>query len=183
MKKIFPLVASMLLLASCSGGAATSSSTPAASPSAEATSSKEASEESSTSANFVLTSLADSEIYIDFNFTTAPEGLSVKIGDTTLTASGKVKMTKGFTYEIGGAFGETNYIYNIVDTGLAAAGGASTGLNAEKSKELLDKYLKKFSSGDYYEYRIYICLTDQARGWSKTMPGVDDTLKNFTPVD
>ena len=183
MKKLFPLVASMLLLASCSGGAATSSSTPAASSSIETTSSKEASEESSASTNFVLTSLADSEIYIDFNFAKAPEGLSVKIGDTTLTASGKVKMTKGFTYEIGGAFGETNYIYHIVDTGSSAAGGASSGLNAEKSKELLDKYLKKFSSGDYYEYRIYICLTDQASGWSKTMPGVDATLKNYTPAD
>ena len=183
MKKLFPLVVSMLLLASCSGGATTSSFTPTAS-SAEATSSKEASEESSASTNFVLTSLADSEIYIDFNFAKAPEGLSVKIGDTTLTASGKVKMTKGFTYEIGGAFGEANYIYHIVDTGVsAAAGGASNSINAEKAKELLDRYLKKFSSGDYYEYRIYICLTDQASGWSKTMPGVDATLKNYTPAD
>ena len=173
MKKLLPFVASILLLAACGGNNPAPAATTSVEPSVEASTA-----EASPAAKYVLTFLEDSELYVDFNFTNAPKDLSVKVGETTLTASGKAKMAKDFTYEFQGEITEEMYAYTVIDTGDMASGSAASKLVGEKATTLITNYLKNFSERTY-EYRIYLCLTDKANGWSKTLPGVDETLKAY----
>ena len=170
MKKLLPLMACLMLLTAC--GANNNSSKAAEQSSAPTASSTPAD-------NHKLTFLEDGEIYIDFNFNTAPAGLSIKIGDTTLTASGKAKMSKDFTYEINGTFAASVNIYSIVDTGEAASANKADGMDAEVVKSRIETYFGNYSSKQY-EYRIYFCLSDKANGWSTTLPGVDETIKSYS---
>ena len=174
MKKFIPLIASLLILASCGGKGsnADASSQPAGGESSAA-------EPSSAKEEVKLTFLEPGEIYIDLNFESAPTGLSVKIGDQTLTSSGKVKMTQDFNYEIEGVFTNSVNVYHIIDTGSARSVGASNGLDAEVALERIGQYLSNFASKQY-EYRVYFCLSDKDKGWSKDLAGVDEILTAYT---
>lgn len=176
MKKFFPALASMMLLASCAGAPATTSHATGLSTPEETTS-----QETTSAAEYVLTFLENGELYIDFNFTTAPEGLSIKIGDNVVTASGKVKMTKDFAYEVKGTFAEKVNVYYVADLGGAASAGKSEGRDGDTVTDYLNKMLKNFSERQY-EYRLYLCLSDKANGWSTTLPGVDETIKKYAPT-
>ena len=176
MKKFLPLVASLMLLAACGGAnqpQGGSPSQPQASDSEPAATSSQASEE------YKMTFLQNSEIYIDFNFNEAPEGLSIKIGNTTLTASGKATMSQNFTYEVNGTFSKALNVYYAIDTGGANAAGALNGLDAEMVKTRLGQYFDNFKQRQY-QYRIYFCLTDKENGWSKTLAGVDEIIRSKT---
>ena len=173
MKKILPLLASIMLLSACgAGGTSTSGS---ASSSSEPTSSS-----SSSKNEHFLTFLNDGELYIDFNFDNAPEGLSIKIGDTTLTAPGKVTMSKDFTYQVSGTFANSINIYSVIDANGSKGVGKGEGIDSEIAKERIERYLGNYSSKQY-GYRIYFCLSDKASGWSKTLPGVDEAIRNYSP--
>lgn len=173
MKKFIPLMAALLLLSACGGssGGETSVSSSQGGDSSISQQSSGATEE------YKLTFLNNAEIYIDFNFQTAPAGLAIKIGDQTLTSSGVAKMSKDFTYEVLGEFTAPINFYHIVDTGVATACGVGEGVDAEVAKERVGRYLGSFASR-LSEYRIYFCLSDQARGWSKTLANVDGLLSS-----
>ena len=175
MKKLIPLFATMLLLASCGTAGNTSTVTP------ESKALESQSVESvAPTTNYVLTFLEDGELYIDMNFDKAPEGFSVKIGETTLTASGKVKMTKDFEFKVNGTFTDAMNIYNVVDTGAGAAAGKANGVDADQIEGMAGRYLTNFSQKQY-GYRCYLCFTDKENGWSTTLPGVDETIKKYSP--
>ena len=174
MKKLIPLMAALLLLSACGGssGGETSVSSSQGGDSSISEQSSGATEE------YKLTFLNNAEIYVDFNFAAAPAGLAIKIGDQTLTSSGKVKMSKDFTYEVLGEFTAPLNLYHIVDTGIATACGAGEGIDAEVAKERVGRYLGNFAAKQY-EYRVYFCLSDQTRGWSKTLANVNELLSSY----
>ena len=174
MKKIFPFVASLLLLASCGSASSPSSSAQQSQKTAEQTSEPTP----SSVTNNVLTFLNDGEIYIDFNFSKAPEGLAIKIGEQTLTTSGKVKMSQNFTYEVSGTFDEKLNVYQVIDTGGAVSAGKGEGVDPAVIQSRIERYLKNFSEKQY-GYRIYFCISDQASGWSKTLEGVDKAMTKY----
>ena len=178
MKKLIPLVASLLLLAACGGNGGSAAPTPSSEPTVSSAPAQESSE-ATQSVTHYLPFLDDGEIYVDINFDKAPEGLSVKVGETTFTSSGKTKMTQNFTYAVTGTFTEKMNIYYLIDAGGPLGGGAKEGYDADGVKEIIEKYLKNFSEKQY-EYRVYLCLSDKANGWSKTLEGVDQGLKGFT---
>ena len=172
MKRFIPLIASLMILASCGGGSQGGSQNPGASSNPpQQTSSQQG-------ASHKLTFIEDGEIYIDFNFDNPPAGLSIKIGDSTLTAAGKAKMSKDFTYEVKGTFAASMNIYYAIDTGEARSAGKFEGIDAEVLQERIGRYISNFASKQY-EYRIYFCLSDKTNGWSKTLAGVDETIKEF----
>lgn len=172
MKKIIPLIATMLLMTAC-GNSQTSTST------SQGGSEASQQESSSQQAGPTLSFLQPSEIYVDFNFTTAPEGLSVKIGDTVLTAPGKATMTQGFTYEVKGTFAGKVSIYHAIDAGDGVvSGGKAENKDAGEVATLASNYLGNFANKQY-DKRIYFCLTDQVGGWSKTLAGVNDILRGL----
>ena len=172
MKKFLPLIASLLLLGACGSSNPSSSSTPSSQPSSSSSSS-----ESSSAKERFLTFLSDGELYIDFNFENAPEGLSIKVGDTTLTSSGKVTMSENFTYEVTGTFVNPINIYSVIDANGAKGTGKGEGHDAEIAKDRIERYLSNYSRSQY-QYRVYFCLSDQPSGWSKTLPGVDGALRS-----
>ena len=167
MKRLLPILSAMLLLASCGASPASSSAT--------GLSTEEKTDTASETVKNTLTFLDNGEIYVDFNFETAPEGLSIKVGDTELTASGKAKMAQGFKYEVKGTFANPVHFYVIVDSGDFVATPISPNTAADKVEAEAKKYLANFASNQY-EYRVYFCLTDKTSGWSKTLPGVNETL-------
>ena len=172
MKKILPLLASLLMLAACG-----QTNTQDASKQEPAETSQAA--ETSATTNYKLTFLEDAEIYVDFNFTNKPEGLTVKVGNVELTESGKAKMTKGFDYEVGASFVNPINIYHIVDTGSAVSVGKSEGVDAEVASQRIGRYLENFANTQY-GYRVYFCLSDKANGWSTTLPGVNESMNSNT---
>lgn len=168
MKKFLPLIATMLLLTAC--GTSTNPSQPTSTSGDPAT--------SAAKDEHFLTFLSDKEIYIDFNFDNKPEGLSIKIGDTTLTESGKATMSKDISFQVNGTFTNSINIYHVTDAGGSKAAGKAEGLDADQAKTKIENYLEKFFNKQY-EYRVYFCLSDKASGWSKTLPGVDGALKSY----
>ena len=171
--KFLPLLASLMFVTACGQTNASQSQAPAQDPSSATQQSQQVQEE------YKLTFLQNAEIYIDFNFTNAPAGLAIKIGETTLTASGKATMTKDFTFEVQGTFTNKINIYHVIDTGTARSAGKGEGMDAAVAKERIERYISNFSSKQY-EYRIYFCLSDKANGWSTTLPGVDEAIKEYT---
>lgn len=169
MKKLLPLLASVLLLTACGNNPSTSSGTSNTSIEPPSVTSE---------VSHVLTFLNDGEIYIDFNFQNAPEGLAIKVGETTLSASGKATMSQNFTFEVSGTFANSLNIYYCIDANGSVGGGKSNGVDAEIVKDRIDRYLTNFSSRQY-EYRVYFCLSDQENGWSKTLEGVDGAMRSF----
>lgn len=170
MKKFFPLVASLLLLASCSESNVINSSDSSISQTSEQTS-------VSISKN-VLTFLEDGELYIDLNLTSIPEGFSIKINDKTLTATGKVTMTKDFTSQVNGTLEAPIYIYRIEDTGGVLGQGGGKVSDTANPVEMISAYLTRYAKR-LYESRIYLCITDKEKGWDKTLAGVDASLSIF----
>lgn len=169
MKKLLPLMASLLLLGACS-----TTDVPDSKP-------KDTSEQSiatSVDTHF-LTFLEDGEIYVDLNFDNAPAGLSIKIGDTTLTASGKATMTKDFAFEVAGTFVNPINIYSVVDANGVKGVGKGEGFDAEIAKNRIEQYLGNYSRAQSGN-RVYFCLSDKANGWSKTLPGVDEAIKSYS---
>ena len=169
MKRFLPLLASILLLTACEINSSTSTPTSISSEPASQTSQK----------TDVLTFLNDGEIYIDLNFDNAPQGLSLKIGNTTVTESGKATMSKDFAFELNGTFGDSVNIYYVVDTKGSAAAGKSEGVDGDRAKSMIERYFANYASKQY-EYRVYFCLSDKASGWSKTLPGVDETIRSYS---
>ena len=174
MKRLLPILSAMLLLASCGGTPAESKPT-GLSTEESRVSAEGKGDTTSEPAKSTLTFLENGEIYVDFNFETAPEGLSIKVGETELSASGKAKMAQGFKYEVKGTFANPVYFYVIVDSGDFVATPTSPNTAADKVEAEAKKYLANFASNQY-EYRVYFCLTDKTSGWSKTLPGVNETL-------
>ena len=172
MKKLITLMASLLLLTACGGSGSGEASTPAGDSSAPAQSSAQQDEHK-------LTFLEDGEIYIDFNFDNKPTDLAIRIGETTLTASGKAKMTKDFSYEIKGAFTASVNMYHAIDANGSTSAGKGEGIDAEAVAERANRYLGNFASKQY-GYRVYFCLSDKANGWSKDLAGVDEIIKSYT---
>lgn len=173
MKKLIPLMAALLLLSACGGSSGETSVS-----SSQGGDSSISQQSSGATEEYKLTFLNNAEIYVDFNFQTAPAGLAIKIGDQTLTSSGKVTMSKDFTYEVLGEFTAPINLYHIVDTGVATSCGFGEGVDAEVAKERVGRYLGNFASKQY-GYRVYFCLSDQARGWSKTLANVDGLLSSY----
>ena len=176
MKKLIPLVASLLLLASC-GNEGSITPPPSSAPVSSAPAQE--SSEATQLVTHYLSFLEDGEIYVDLNFDKAPEGLSVKIGETTFTSSGKAKMTQNFTYAVTGTFTEKMNIYYLIDAGAPLGGGIKEGYDADGVQSIIERYLKNFSEKQY-GYRVYLCLSDKASGWSKTLEGVDQGLKGLS---
>lgn len=172
MKRLLPLLASILLLTAC--GANSSTSTPASISSEPASQTSQTSQKTN-----VLAFLNDGEIYIDLNFDNAPQGLSLKIGNTTVTESGKATMSKDFAFELNGTFGNSVNIYYVVDAKGSAAAGKSEGVDGDQAKSMIERYFANYASKKY-EYRVYFCLSDKASGWSKTLPGVDETIRSYS---
>lgn len=169
MKRFLPLLASILLLAAC--GTNSSTSTPASISSEPASQTSQKTD--------VLTFINDGEIYIDFNFDNAPQGLSLKIGNTTVTESGKATMSKDFAFELNGTFGDSVNIYYVIDAKGSASAGKSEGVDGDRAKSMIERYFANYASKQY-EYRVYFCLSDKASGWSKTLPGVDGTIRSYS---
>ena len=177
MKKFIPIVASVLLLAACGGNPETSKATGVSTT--EESRATGLTTVESTAETATLTFLEPGEIYIDLNFEKAPEGLAVKIGSDTLTASGKVKMSKDFTYSVEGTFADKVNVYHVVDLGAGVvSAGKSEGRDGATATEFLGRLFKNFSERQY-EYRIYLCLSDKASGWSKTLDGVDAAIQRY----
>ena len=174
MKKLLPLIAATLLLASCGGASSPSSqsqpSEPASEPETSITSDAYAAQ---------MTFLQDGEMYLDFNFKTRPAGFSVKINGNEVTESSKIKMSKDFTFEITCEYEGTINIYRINEiNGTGVSAGGASNQEAAKAKDFLDKLFKNVSERQY-EYRFYICFSDQDKGWSKSLAGVDSILQNY----
>ena len=177
MKRLLPILSAMLLLASCGGTPDGSKPTGLSTEESRATglSTEGKGDTTSEPAKSTLTFLENGEIYVDFNFETAPEGLSIKVGETELSTSGKAKMGQNFEYDIKGTFAKPVNFYVIVDSGDFVATPTSPNTAADKVAEEAKKYLGNFAKNQY-EYRVYFCLTDQTSGWSKTLAGVNETL-------
>ena len=175
MKKMIPLLASMLLLAACTNSPSTPSKTASTQENSETTTVV------TSQSQVALTFLEEGEIYVDFNFDAAPVGLSIKIGDSTLTSSGKAKMTQNFEYAVNGTFDKPMNVYRVVDTDGAVSAAKSEGYDANGVKTYLERNLANFAEKQY-GYRIYLCLSDKASGWSKTLPGVDESIKKYAPT-
>ncbi|MBQ2070422.1 MAG: hypothetical protein II467_05785, partial [Bacilli bacterium] len=69
---------------------------------------------------------------------------------------------------------------NVVDTGAGAAAGKANGVDADQIEGMAGRYLSNFSQKQY-GYRCYLCFTDKENGWSTTLPGVDETIKKYSP--
>ena len=175
MKKLFPLTAALLLLASCtaptsSSQAPTSSSTPASSSEAP----------SSSAASVQLDFLQAGEIYIDLNFANgAPEGFAIKMGNAVITETGKYQLSATNTVTIEGEFDKKLNFYSAIETASGSTSGSiGQGIDPEGYADYCKKKMDNFNS-KFNEGRVYACFSDQDRGWSKTLHNVDKIITSL----
>ena len=176
MKKLFPITAALLLLASC--GAPTSSSQAPASSSQEPSSSSEAS--ASSTAAVKLDFLQAGEMYIDLNFANgAPEGFAVKMGNAVITETGKYQLSATNTVTIEGEFDKKLNFYSAIETASGATSGSiGQGIDPEGYANYCKKKMESLNSR-FSDGRVYVCFSDQERGWSKTLNNVDKIITSL----
>ena len=172
MKKLFPIAAALLLLASC--GAPSSSQAPASS-SQEPSSSSEAS--SSSAASVQLDFLQAGEMYIDLNFANgAPEGFAIKMGNAVITETGKYQLSATNTVTIEGEIDKKLNFYSAIETASGATSGSiGQGIDPEGYADYCKKKMESLNSR-FSDGRVYVCFSDQESGWSKTLHNVDKII-------
>lgn len=173
MKKLFPIAAALLLLASC--GAPSSSQAPASS-SQEPSSSSEA--PSSSAASVQLDFLQAGEMYIDLNFANgAPEGFAIKMGNAVITETGKYQLSATNTVTIEGEFDEKLNFFSAIEKTASGAtyGSIGRGIDPEAYADYCKKKMESLNS-QFSDDRVYVCFSDQESGWSKTLHNVDKII-------
>ena len=173
MKKLFPITAALLLLASCT---APTSSSQASSSSVAPASSSEASA-SSAAASVQLDFLQAGEMYIDLNFANgAPEGFAIKMGNAVITETGKYQLSATNTVTIEGEFAKKLNFYSAIETASGATSGSiGQGIDPEGYADYCKKKMESLNSR-FSDGRVYVCFSDQENGWSKTLHNVDKII-------
>ena len=124
-----------------------------------------------------MTTINEGEIYFDFNLSTPIEGLKIKTATKEYVA-GKQTYEKNTTYTFEGTSTTKYNVYEAIESGGVYQSSKSEGITTEGLKSIVERHLNAYSKSDS-NYRIYFCITDTAKGWSKTIPGVDDIITKF----
>ena len=180
MKKALLLLAlPFLFLTACDGGNnSNSGTTPKTDPSPSQTDPEPSTPSTPTVTTTYMTTINEGDIYFDFNFTTPIEGFKIKVGDTEITQSGNHTLQKNQTYTVEGNPTIKYNIYEAIESGGVYQSSKSEGVTTEGLKSIVERHLNTYSAKNS-NYRIYFCITDTAKGWSKTIPGVDDIITKF----
>lgn len=124
-----------------------------------------------------MTTINEGEIYFDFNLSTPIEGLKIKTATKDYVV-GKQTYEKNTTYTFEGTSTAKYNVYEAIESGGVYQSSKSEGITTEGLKSIVERHLNAYSKSDS-NYRIYFCITDTAKGWSKTIPGVDDIITKF----
>ena len=175
-KALLLLVLPLLFVAACNSNNNTNSGT---TPKTDPTPSTDPEPTPTPVATTKMTTIGLNEIYFDFNFTTPIEGFKIKVGNEEYTTSGKQTLKKNETYVFEGTPSKAYNIYSAIESNGVTNGSASTGVSVDGLKTIIERNLNKFAKFES-DYRIYFCITDTEKGWSKTIPGVDEIISSYT---
>ena len=176
MKKfnLLPLAATMLLM-SCSGGSTGFTSQP------QRSSSQPQESSISSKAESKMTSIDLGKMYLDINFANKPEGFKIKVGDQTITETTTISMNSSMTFTVEGKLNNVCF-YRAVETSTPTwSAGKSEHVDEEAANNMLGRYLTRVAN-KLSDARVYFCITDTEGGWSKSIPGVDWIITNYSPV-
>ena len=164
--KIIPLCCSILLLGGCSNN--NTSTTPSTSTTAT-------SEQKSAK----LTSIDPGKIYIDINFATLPAGFAIKYADQTITSTTTIEVPANTTFTVEGELNNISFYYIQEDNStFSTTFGVKENVDEEVAKERVKTSLESIAKKAEGK-RNYFCVTDTVKGWSKTVPGVNEILSSY----